>query len=100
MSKGGKPKVRKQSGGIQRVEELQAGKTREVAIGGGEDGAMLDGQGGQVGVRHIIVEGQGGSHILMPSAGHHDVKHFGVRAGWRRPLPFVVCPCGPSARAS
>jgi hypothetical protein len=52
---------------------------------------MLDGQGGQVGVRHIIVEGQGGSHILMPSAGHHDVKHFEMWAGWRRPQPFEVC---------
>jgi hypothetical protein len=31
--------------------------------------------GAQLG-RHIIVKGQGGSHILMLSPGHHDVKQF------------------------
>ena len=34
--------------GFQRIEELQPGKTGEIAVGGGEGGAMLDGQGGQV----------------------------------------------------
>jgi len=31
--------------------------------------------GAQLG-RHIVVKGEGGSHILMLSPGHHDVKRY------------------------
>jgi len=63
----------KQSGGIQRVEEVQAGKTREVPVGGGEGGAMLDGQGGQVRVRD-----QGTTGLPL---GHHRTQDL--------PMPFA-----------
>ena len=36
----------KPSEGVERVEEFEAGKAGEVAVGGGEGGAVLEGQGG------------------------------------------------------
>ena len=65
--------LRNRSGGIKRIEELKAGKTREVTIGGGEGGAMLDGQGGQVGVRN--------QRSASLPFGHHLAQYL--------PMPFA-----------
>ena len=62
-----------QSAGIKRIEEFQAGKTCEVAVGGGQDGAMLDGQRGQVGVRN--------QRSACLSFGHHLAQY--------PPMPFA-----------
>ena len=84
-------------GRFDRIEEFQAGKTGEIAVGGGKGGAMFDRQRGQVGVgdersAHLSFDHDVAKNFPMPFARIQegdDGPPKPVRNYVGRPLPTV-----------